>query len=734
MRIPSAPTSLYQAYYQARFALNFLHRSSLPPDGNVLSFLARFWTSRELCGMLAEHMLEKQAEDAIMAKRLRLGDTSYVLREVAKQWDDDVPGAVKKELAGRLAAAMRELRKRGVAGDPMAARLRVLGRMFNLSTCARQCLLLLFIMEDAGGAFRNGFERFWPSSGVRGRLRYAAVFTGWSFAAVSQELAKDSALRRYGLVDRELNLGQHVVEFLCGLNHSPIQSNYFETYKGDALPLAAYGFMAREVELVERLILSRRPGRGVNLLFYGTPGTGKTELARAFGAHLGYAVHEIRTMDGRDAQKEENFRFAALYACQKIANPARSLIVIDEADEMLNAPGGLFASPRNQDKGTVNILLDQAPGVQIWITNAFSAMDESIRRRFDYSIEFRPFTPAQRQAVWRKSMERHGMALFPEYELQELSRRFPVNAGGIDLAVRNYRNMLQNAGRPDACQKAAAETMHAVLKSHLALLRLKESSTDTVFADYSLEGVNIRGGRPLADYVQIMRRFSEHLDCTDGNDGGIRNMNLLLSGPPGTGKTEWTKFFSRELGRPLVAKRGSDLLSMYVGGTEQQLRQAFREAEAAKAILFLDEADSFLQARNRAVRSWEVTQVNELLTCMEDYRGILVCATNFKDNLDQAALRRFNLKIEFDYLDAEGVVKFYGRFLTPMISADLTPAEIEALRRMDGLTPGDFKVVWQKHAFLPAAEITHDMLLNALTEEVNGRRIGKIAKMGFSTG
>ncbi|NIP99131.1 MAG: AAA family ATPase, partial [Nitrospinaceae bacterium] len=70
-------------------------------------------------------------------------------------------------------------------------------------------------------------------------------------------------------------------------------------------------------------------------------------------------------------------------------------------------------------------------------------------------------------------------------------------------------------------------------------------------------------------------------------------------------------------------------------------------AEENRALLFFDEADSFLRPREAAVRSWEVTEVNELLTQMETFRGVFLCATNFLNGLDSAALRRFTFKVEF---------------------------------------------------------------------------------------
>jgi SpoVK/Ycf46/Vps4 family AAA+-type ATPase len=122
---------------------------------------------------------------------------------------------------------------------------------------------------------------------------------------------------------------------------------------------------------------------------------------------------------------------------------------------------------------------------------------------------------------------------------------------------------------------------------------------------------------------------------------------LCFHGAPGTGKTALAEHIAQQLDRPLMIRRASDLVSKFVGETEQQMAAMFREAEAEKAVLLLDEADSFLQDRRGAQRTYEVTEVNEMLQGMERYNGIFVCTTNLLESLDQAALRRFTFKIQF---------------------------------------------------------------------------------------
>lgn len=84
--------------------------------------------------------------------------------------------------------------------------------------------------------------------------------------------------------------------------------------------------------------------------------------------------------------------------------------------------------------------------------------------------------------------------------------------------------------------------------------------------------------------------------------------------------------------------------------TEKNIASAFKEAEREKAILLIDEADSFLQDRGHSQHSWETTQVNEMLTQIEAFEGIFIATTNLIETLDAASLRRFDVKVRFDVM------------------------------------------------------------------------------------
>ena len=171
-----------------------------------------------------------------------------------------------------------------------------------------------------------------------------------------------------------------------------------------------------------------------------------------------------------------------------------------------------------------------------------------------------------------------------------------------------------------------------------------------------------------------------------------RGFSLCLQGPPGTGKSAFARYLAERLGLEVLQKRTSDLLSPWVGETEQQIAAAFAEARDARAFLIFDEADSLLGDRRNAHRSWEVSQVNEMLTWMESHPLPFACTTNFGEHLDPATLRRFVFKVRLDYLTPAQIEEaFQAYFFLP------PPA---GLTDLAALTPGDFAVVHRKAGFL----------------------------------
>jgi transitional endoplasmic reticulum ATPase len=208
---------------------------------------------------------------------------------------------------------------------------------------------------------------------------------------------------------------------------------------------------------------------------------------------------------------------------------------------------------------------------------------------------------------------------------------------------------------------------------------------------------------------------------------------ICLYGPSGSGKTQFVHYLGQKLQRTVIVKHASDILSPYLGQTEQKIAAMFRQVHAEKEILFLDEADSFLQDRNRAHHAWEITQVNELLVQMEAFNGLFFCATNLFDILDSAVFRRFDLKVKFDYLQHEQAWELFKAFLTkggsPLSAHDerLWQPTLYSLRF---LTPGDFATVLRRLT-LTNAWIRPEVFYEGLKKEIEVKGNSCKRAMGF---
>ena len=203
---------------------------------------------------------------------------------------------------------------------------------------------------------------------------------------------------------------------------------------------------------------------------------------------------------------------------------------------------------------------------------------------------------------------------------------------------------------------------------------------------------------------------------------------LCFYGLPGTGKTQLAHHLADELGRELVCKSASDLLSKWVGQTEKLIAELFAEAEDRKdeVVILLDEADTFLRDRTLARASWELSHTNEFLARMERFPGVFICTTNLVDMLDVAILRRFQFRIEFLAMRCEQSLEAFRA----VFGREPTPEERDQLRQLSGLVPADFANVARQRQFLGDAAAGSPMAL--LHDEVQARRGAPAGRpMGF---
>ena len=597
-------------------------------------------------------------------------------------------------------------------------RIQEIKKIFTLSGLETEIITSIYLIY-----VDDNFSDFFCSylNKTKKTIGLISVFTDKRYSKILKLLCKKSALRRYGIIEFDNDLSSEVVDFLDGANDELLSSKYYSKYSSNAMSVDSFNKYEKHIKTLNSIISGKRDNEGINILLYGEPGTGKTEFSRSLGKFLNKNIYELNHFDEDGEPMDDERKFTGFNIYRKSVPSNRSILIIDEADEMLNGSGNFsfFVTTRNKEKSIVNKIMDDSKHICIWISNEHQFIEESTRRRFDYSIKFCRLSKIERRAIWANSLEKYNLTKqLSVDEINYLVEEYEISAGGIDIALKNCTKIV------DVEEVGMLEAIEKVLEPHKDLM-LVPTRQITSSKNYSINGLNIKNNFKLDRIINICQNF-----YNTPKNSSINNMNILLHGVPGSGKTEFAKYLAEVLEHKIYIKTGSDLLDMYVGGTEKNIRDAFVNAESENAILFIDEVDGVFADRRNASKRWEVTQVNELLSRMENFKGIFIASTNFKDNIDSAANRRFNLKIEFDYLDNSGKKIFFDRLLGDLTDNHLTESEINYLNQIEFLTPGDYKVVWQKHCFIDRQSINNMSLLKSLKEEVNSKN-GTNKQIGF---
>lgn len=424
---------------------------------------------------------------------------------------------------------------------------------------------------------------------------------------------------------------------------------------------------------------------GVNVFIHGAPGTGKTQLALALASELDCDLYEMSSENEAGDSIDGGGRLRAFRAAQVMLRQRKAMILFDEAEDVFDGGWSLYKNKgaAQSHKAWMNRLLESNPVPVIWLSNNVECMDAAFLRRFDVVLEM-PLP----QGVHRERL----VDAACEGLVDARTRSRLVEARGLAPAV------IERAARVvrTVQSELSAERTSAVLE------RLIESTLEA----QGHGGLQKSEASPLPDTYDP-RHIAADVNLAEVADGIVaaRTGRVCLYGPPGTGKTAFGHWLATQLDVPLHAKRVSDIVSPYVGQTERNLARVFREAEADGAVLLLDEVDSFLQDRQRAQRGWEVTAVNEMLTQMEAFSGVFIASTNLMDGLDQAALRRFDLKVKFDYLRTEQAQDLFEVHCASLGLPAPNATHRNAIGRLANLTPGDFAAVTRQHRFRPFGSV-----------------------------
>ena len=416
--------------------------------------------------------------------------------------------------------------------------------------------------------------------------------------------------------------------------------------------------------------------KGVNILIYGVPGTGKTEFATLLAKAVSVSAHNITYMDENEEVIRAEERLNKCRVAQKILEGQSSLLIFDEIEDVFRA-GFFERSVAQKNKAWMNQLLENNNVPMIWLSNSVSGIDPAFLRRFDLILEMPDLPLKNKSALITQLAEGK---LSPAY-VQHFAKVRSLSPAILSRTIRVAKE-LNTSNFAETLLMMFNQTLKSQNKPKIEPLVLGK-------ADYNL------------DYVACndnIHRISEGLKRS-------KKGRICCYGPPGTGKTAWAAWLAEQLEMPLLLRQGSDLLDPYVGGTEQNIAQAFEQAKADNALLVLDEVDTFLFSREGANRSWERSQVNEMLTQIERFEGLMVVSTNLIEVLDPAALRRFDLKLKFDYLTLPQRLDFAKQQAEILGLPLLSEEDLTQIEALNLLTPGDFAAVARRHQFSPFQKV-----------------------------
>jgi len=481
--------------------------------------------------------------------------------------------------------------------------------------------------------------------------------------------------------------------------------NSIRTCEPTSLQLEDYKHLSKDLDIVLPYLKNaiEKKEKGVNILFYGLPGTGKTELTKLISQTLKSKLFEISYADEDEEAIDGAKRLKAFKIAQYLLANDKIVLMYDEAEDIFDSRSNPFIEKRQENKAWLNRMLESNTIPTIWITNNIYSIDNAMVRRFDLSIEL-PIPPKSKRV---EIIKNYSADLLDEKSIQLLAENENIAPALISRASK-----VVNAIESDDTTEAFTQVLNNTLKAQ-GYREIEQKTKPSLPSLYNPRFINT-----TTDLELLTQGIKEH-----------KNARLCLYGAAGTGKSAFGRYIAETLNRPLLLKKGSDLISMYVGGTEQNIASAFEEAKEEDAVLVFDEVDSFLADRTQAQRSWEVTQVNEMLVQMENFEGIFIATTNLMDNLDKASLRRFDLKLEFDYLTPEQSWKMFLSYAKELKLARPTKAFKQAVESLNFLTPGDFAAVVRQSRFRPITNLKD--FIARLEDEIAVKHLSSEKVMGF---
>lgn len=655
-------------------------------------------------------------------------------------------GQVREE-AQRLADRVEErLRRRcAVAVEAGgAAPLDYLFRIFALSPFERHCVYLA-LAPELDASFGERYAALQSGGGRLPQLELCLqTFAGGRGELLERWQAREKLLSCFfqtghrGAEDRSdlapgLKLDRRIVRFLFDyMSEDPVLEGMVRMFwPGEELPpLVLYRDLAQRMAAWAGALPEETP---VMVFLKGQPGAGRRTLARHLCQMEGrpLLLADLSALFQRGLSWEE----ILMHLCRETAIRNAALAV--EGFELLlgreeTLSDGEHTTVKKTAPSTLHIqmLLEQAvrmTGRLFLLSTAPWQPELPLGSWQRIELELDVPDTAGRLRLWKHYLA--GAPLVRDVTLETLAIKFALNPGQISAAAREAERLARWEGTEQMDEDLLHRACRAQLPHSLGRMASRVNAAYT-WEDLILPPEQKRRLKNACAQVEYRHRVYDQWGFGKKVAYG-RGLSMLFTGPPGTGKTMAAQVIANRLGLELYKVDLSGVMSKYIGETEKQLGAVFDEVKKSQSILFFDEADALFGKRSEtkdAHDRYANVQTSYLLQKMEEYDGIVILASNFLQNFDEAFKRRIKFIIDFTLPDRDRRERIWRSVLPRDLPRD-EDIDFDFLARSFELSGSSIKNIAVSAAFLAAEEgvpvgMVHLLLATQAEQNKTGKTVG----------
>ncbi|HNC42141.1 MAG TPA: AAA family ATPase [Nitrosomonas sp.] len=468
-------------------------------------------------------------------------------------------------------------------------------------------------------------------------------------------------------------------------------------------------------------------GKPLWLYFQGLDTTSKTALAENLASQLSMPILQV------DLARLLNAAADFKTACRLTLREARlkgAILYLNEYDTLRESEHAAAHQQFLTQLAQMNGIMILS-GIGPWIPH-----EQGPKGILSVTFDLPDFS--QRLKIWKNTLKTQGIKLSKK-DVESLARRFRFTPSQITDVVITATNraQLQTFNSSESNQSrtllyglfaaARIQTRHilAKLAQHI---EPKSQLDDLVLPEDAMTQLK-------EIIVQYLHRetvletwgFGRKLSYGKG-------INVLFAGSSGTGKTMAAEILASQLGLDLFRIDLSGVVSKYIGETEKNLDKIYTAAENANAILFFDEADALFGKRSEVKDShdrYANLEISYLLQKMEQYEGIAILATNLRQNLDEAFVRRLAFIVHFPFPD-EAMRRRIWAGIWPASVPLAEDVDLDTLAKQFKLSGGNIRNIALSAAYLAAGN--GQGVTRAQIQQAAQREFQKLGKLLAQTG